>query len=196
MLMQISLIRHAKTQGNLERRYIGRTDEPLCLSGREELERWISERRYLKCEVLFTSPMQRCLETAALIYPDIKPRVWEGLHECDFGFFEGKTYEELKDSSCYQQFLDQNGEGPIPGGEDSEAFRARCCKAFRDILQTAEQEKTQKLSIICHGGTIMALMSRFCENFGSFYDYQVPNCGGYLTEFDCQKMKFTSYKAL
>ena len=36
-MKKILLIRHGKTQGNLERRYIGRTDEPLCEAGRAAL---------------------------------------------------------------------------------------------------------------------------------------------------------------
>ena len=33
-MKEIILIRHGATAGNLERRYIGRTDEPLCEQGR------------------------------------------------------------------------------------------------------------------------------------------------------------------
>lgn len=196
MLIRICLIRHAKTQGNLERRYIGRTDEPLCLSGREELEQLISEGCYPECEALYTSPMRRCLETAAMIYPGVEQRIWEELRECNFGSFEGKTYQELKHNSDYRRFLSQNGEGPIPGGESGEVFRMRCIKAFEEILYDAVQRQVARISIVCHGGTIMALMSGFCEAPGRLYDYQVPNCGGYLVEFDCKKMKIASYKLL
>ena len=33
--MKLQFIRHGKTQGNLEKRYIGSTDEPLCAKGRQ-----------------------------------------------------------------------------------------------------------------------------------------------------------------
>ena len=35
--MKLIFIRHGKTAGNLERRYIGRTDEPLCDEGIAEI---------------------------------------------------------------------------------------------------------------------------------------------------------------
>ena len=35
--MTVYLIRHGQTQGNLERRYIGSSDQPLCPRGREAL---------------------------------------------------------------------------------------------------------------------------------------------------------------
>ena len=31
--MKLTFIRHGKTQGNLESRYVGRTDQPLCAEG-------------------------------------------------------------------------------------------------------------------------------------------------------------------
>ena len=37
MPLNILFIRHGQTQGNLERRYIGSTDQPLCPEGREAL---------------------------------------------------------------------------------------------------------------------------------------------------------------
>ncbi|MBQ2202679.1 MAG: histidine phosphatase family protein, partial [Clostridia bacterium] len=37
--MRIKLIRHGTTAGNAARRYVGKTDEPLCPEGREAAER-------------------------------------------------------------------------------------------------------------------------------------------------------------
>ena len=46
------LIRHGRTAGNLERRYIGSTDEPLCPEGRQE----ISGLRAPEADRVFASP--------------------------------------------------------------------------------------------------------------------------------------------
>ena len=85
----ICLIRHAKTAGNLERRYIGRTDETLCDEGRAALEKMIKASAYPAGEIVFSSPMQRCVETVKLIYPESELHLINGLRECDFGDFEG-----------------------------------------------------------------------------------------------------------
>ena len=37
--MKIILIRHGKTEGNIKNRYIGRTDEPLCGEGLDEIRK-------------------------------------------------------------------------------------------------------------------------------------------------------------
>lgn len=66
--VKIIFIRHGRTAGNLEKRYIGRTDEPLCKEGITELE----SIKYPDCDAVFASPMNRCLQTAKFIYPEKK----------------------------------------------------------------------------------------------------------------------------
>ena len=53
--MKLLLIRHGMTQGNLEKRYIGRTDEPLCAEGRTVLQKQTA----VPCSRVFASPMKR-----------------------------------------------------------------------------------------------------------------------------------------
>ena len=88
--MRIWLIRHFQTQGNLERRYIGRTDEPI-LPGQTG--------SILCCpEKIITSPMLRCRQTARLLFQKEPDLICENFREKDFGRFEGKNYEELRRS--------------------------------------------------------------------------------------------------
>ena len=81
-MLKVVLIRHGKTLGNLKGRYIGcKTDENLCSLGIEE----IRKKQYPKAELVYASPMKRCLETAALIYPKLSVETNIQLKECDFG---------------------------------------------------------------------------------------------------------------
>ena len=94
--MRWFLIRHGKTQGNLEHRYIGnRTDEPLCEQGIAELK----TKHYPMVQRVFVSPMKRCLETAALLYPGVPVDVVDDFRECDFGDFE--NYIDVWYNSLY-----------------------------------------------------------------------------------------------
>ena len=43
--MKIVLIRHGATAGNIEKRYIGTTDEPLCDTGTAQIHEYMSDRR-------------------------------------------------------------------------------------------------------------------------------------------------------
>ena len=95
------LIRHSITKGNLEKRYIGTTDEPILpvssVSGVPEVE------------IVLASPLLRCRETAGLLYPRLDPVLIEGFRECDFGAFEGKNYRELTGDQDYQAWIDSGG---------------------------------------------------------------------------------------
>ena len=92
--MKIIFIRHLPTPGNEKRQYIGSTDESLSAGAVKAFRE--KEVRYPDVQSVITSPMKRCIETARLIYPETEIRMEPMLRECDFGEYEGKTYEELK----------------------------------------------------------------------------------------------------
>ena len=118
-MLKVVLIRHGKTLGNLKGSYIGcKTDENLCSLGIEE----IRNKQYPKAELVYASPMKRCLETAALIYPKLSVETNIQLRECDFGKFENKNYQELSNVKVYQKWIDSNGTLPFPTGEGMEEF--------------------------------------------------------------------------
>ena len=183
----MALIRHGMTPGNEEHRYIGRTDEPLSQKGREQLLTLQKKGVYPAAECVAASPLERCRQTAELLYPGQAPCVFDQFREMDFGAFEGHNYEELKADVRYQAWIDSNGTLPFPGGESNEAFRKRCCQAFQRItegLQKQEEKTGQTLraAVVVHGGTIMAILERFGTPKKNYFDYQVKNgCGYRLT---------------
>lgn len=197
-MLKLCLIRHGKTYGNTKGRYIGVTDESLCEDGRKE----ISEGRYPQAQKLYVSPMKRCVETAHLIYPEMKPERIEEFRECDFGIFENKNYLELAEEPRYQAWIDSNGSLPFPEGEDARQFRKRCQDGFRQVVEsllwktdhteekTLSNEEQQQgpfdASLIVHGGTIMSILEAFAEPKADFYHWQVKNGQGFLVLLDEQ----------
>ena len=170
------LIRHGKTQGNLEHRYIGsRTDEALCAQGIAELQ----AKRCPGVHRVFVSPMKRCLETAAILYPGVPVDVVEDFRECDFGKFENKNYAELNGRTDYQEWIDSGGELPFPSGECRADFAARCVRAFAEIRNQKED-----CALIAHGGTLMAIMERYARPQGNYFDFQTGNGEGFLLRED------------
>lgn len=176
--MKIIFIRHGKTAGNLEKRYIGRTDEPLCSKGKDEL--WGCQ--YPNCEMVITSEMKRCIQTAKIIYPNKKVISFAQLNECDFGDFEGKNYHDLSEDPVYQNWIDSGGNMTFPNGENPDNFKKRCISEFEKIV--AKYEKINIISFIVHGGTIMSIFEKYAVPKGNFYDYQIQNGSGFITEFD------------
>ena len=118
-----------------------RTDEPLAdLKGREQL---IRERQDFcrDAEQVIISPMKRCIQTAACIFPDKTPVLCEKMRECDFGLFEMKRYEELKEIPAYQEWLESNGTIAFPEGEDPELFKQRCVEGFCECVEMCIRDR-------------------------------------------------------
>lgn len=179
MAYNIYLIRHAKTQANFERRYTGSANEPLAEAGIRELQEKNKAGYYPLVERVYVSPMQRCIQTARLIYPDIVQKVVPGFTEYDFGEFEGKVYEELKDNPVYQKWIESGGTDRAPGGEDIESYKQRCCLALEQVLDEIRKQGLSDTAVVVHGGTIMAILERYVPGEKGFYDWQIPNCGMY-----------------
>lgn len=183
-VMKIIFIRHGKTVGNLEKRYIGTTDESLCDDGIAE----IKAINYPDVQQVICSPLKRCTETAELIYPRITPILCDDLRECDFGDFENKNYLELSNNPDYQRWVDSNGKLPFPNGESHEHFKARCVSAFEKLIVNNQNIDT---AFVVHGGTIMAILDKYAVPKGNFYDFQVKNGCGFITEYDGKNLIIT-----
>ncbi len=174
--MKINLIRHGMTAGNLKKRYIGRTDEPLCDLGIEQ----IKAGNYPPCKIAAVSPMKRCIETLNLIYPDVTPILRNDLRECDFGDFEGKNYKELAENADYQRWIDSGGVLNFPNGESIIGFKQRCIADFLDLVRSVDED----ISIITHGGTISAILENLAMEKRNFYEWSVANGEGYIVDFN------------
>lgn len=170
--MRLVLIRHAKTSGNLLRRYIGTTDEDI-------LENTVITKQYPDAEIVIASPLKRCVQTAGLIYPGKDIELCRDFSETDFGAFENKSYEDLKTDEQYLKWLASDGKLPFPKGESHEHFKNRCINAHEKIISGYEGKN---LAYVVHGGTIMAVMQHIFG--GEFYDYRVENLGGYVVTYN------------
>ncbi len=164
MAVTVLLLRHGQTQGNLERRYIGATDQPLCPQGIAAL----AGKRF-RADRLFVSPLLRCRQTAELLFPGQTQQIIPDLRECSFGDFEGRTYEELKNDPAYRSWLDTGGRETPPNGESKPEQQARSVRAFQAALAACGQEETAAL--VVHGGTIMCLLEAL-EPSHQFYAWQ------------------------
>lgn len=177
--IELFLIRHGKTSGNIEKRYIGRSDEHLSKEGISELK----NKHLPAVDLYFASPMFRCVETAEVLFGKQKFIRIEQFREIDFGDFEGKNHVELSDNPDYQAWIDSGGTLPFPGGESREGFCKRSLEGFDEMLRQTvlylrESRKVKvSVSAVVHGGTIMAIASELSG--GNYYDFQVANGEAY-----------------
>ncbi len=188
------LIRHGRTPGNDEGKYTGcNTDDELSAEGIEEVRTAADKVRSLLPDdpVTVSSPLKRAVQTAKLLFGDRDIKIIEDLKEMDLGLFEGKNYDELKDEPEYRAWIDSRGSRKCPGGEDIETFKDRSVRGFIKALSLCADGR--ECCIICHGGNIMAILSRL--KGGDYYDYRVDPLGGYIldTETDDEGIHIISY---
>ena len=168
--MSIYLIRHGQTVANEQHLYCGSTDLPLSDGGREELH---SMRYDITPERFVTSGMKRTDETLRILFGNVPFSVDSRFREVDFGDFEMKSYEMLKEKAAYQAWLTGDNERNVPpGGESGVQMTRRVLEAFREIPDGT--------ALITHGGVIAAIMASLFPADGKHrYQWQPRNGHGY-----------------
>ena len=173
--MRIFLIRHGKTRANEQWLYCGSTDLPLSEQGREELLQLHYDIRDVR---FLTSGMKRANETLQLLFGDVPYETDPRFREEDFGIFEMRSYQELKDTPEFQAWLaGDNERNAPPEGESGRQMKQRVLEAFSQIREDTV--------LVCHGGVIAAIMEHlFPQENKSRYDWQPKNGKGYCLEAD------------
>ena len=187
MKKSILLIRHGKTKGNMEGRYIGlKTDEALCEEGKQALYK--IKKDYQICDndrQIYSSPMKRAIETADILFNECDVTIITNLKEIDFGDFENKNYQDLNGNKDYQSWIDSGGKSDYPGGEKLDVFIKRSMAGFDEIISQMGNKGISNAAVVCHGGNIMAIMS--CLTGKDYFDFQVKNGHGYKIDIEVKE---------
>jgi alpha-ribazole phosphatase len=154
------LIRHGLTEANDTGTYIGRTDLPLSGRGLTHLLDMAKEYTYPSATRFFTSPLLRCRQTLEVLYPHCEAEIADGLAECDFGDWEGRTVAQLKHDEAFLEWI-SGTRTDIPNGEDTKSFQQRAMAAFQEIVQECMKSGDTEVVVCTHGGIIMLLMAAF-----------------------------------
>lgn len=202
--MEIILLRHGQTAGNLVGRYIGKTDEPLCEEGISYVKK---QGVFPQVTRVCVSGMLRARETASLLFPNADQVVCKDLSEMDFGGFEGRSAGEMEHDSAYRSWVDSNCRDACPDGENMEIFAKRICTAFDRIIwdnitmdNRTGEPVNNRLVVVAHGGTIMAVMQKFAQPAQDYFTWHVKNGQGWRAYLDENNWNtrpvFTSYEKL
>lgn len=173
--MRLDIIRHGKTRAGENRLYCGYTDEPLSKRGETEISEFRSRGLYKNACLYFASTSRRAIDTLITIFGDIHIERIEELREYNFGKFELKSYETLKDDPEYITWiLDSTGRVKCPQGESRIDFRERVTEGFLRLLD--KTEGAESVCLVCHGGVIAEIMELLLPGKEDFYEWQ-PDCG-------------------
>ena len=96
--MKLILIRHGRTDWNVQGRVQGRTDIPLDETGLRQAAAVARRLSGIRLNAIYTSPLRRAHDTAKAVaaFHDCDIYVSEKLTEINFGAWEGKTGSELE----------------------------------------------------------------------------------------------------
>lgn len=178
----IYLLRHGKTQANVDKLYCGSTDLPL-LPGDASGLHPIHIKTHPEAEVrFFTSGMARTNQTLQQLFGTVDYVEIPALREFDFGAFEMQSYEMLKDTPPYQRWImDEVGDVSCPSGDSRNRFKARVMAGWENILETTAADVAV---VICHGGVIATIMEELFPNQKHFYEWQPKPGRGWVIEID------------
>jgi broad specificity phosphatase PhoE/ribonuclease HI len=153
------LLRHGQTEHTPERRFSGRNELPLSLTGRAEAEAAGERLRDLGVEVVVASPLRRTRETAEIVAGVLGlPVAFDrDLVELDFGDLEGLTFDEAaaKHPLAARRFM-SDVTVAAPGGESITGVSTRVSRARRRILS---EHAGRTVLIVSHVTPIKLLLT-------------------------------------
>ena len=159
--MELYIVRHGTTSWNEQRKLQGSTDIRLNEEGRRVALLTGEALKTLSFDRIYSSPLQRALETAHLICEREIPIIQdERLKELNFGAYEGRSAIELqKDEQKAFRFFFSEPEKyhSMGGGEELEEL---CKRAAEFLVQEIEPQTSNhnRIMIVGHGALNKALL--------------------------------------
>ena len=161
-MTRFGLVRHARTEWNLEKRIQGQQDTPIAPEGEKQAGKWGNILKPFGWNRILSSDTGRALKTAELINETLRipihpePR----LREMDWGLWTGKTVAQLRQANP-RLLAEQEDSGwgfCPPGGEVLETVWQRSRQA---LLEAAGKWPGTQILVITHEGVIKGLLYRF-----------------------------------
>lgn len=182
--MQLLLVRHGESLGNLTRQLQHR-DDPLTERGRRqarEVAAVLAQRPDVRA--LYASPLARAFETAGIIGAAIglAPLPLEGLAEINVGEAAGYPFAEWveRDPVNARRFREEGIDFIWPGGESGLQLGTRTAATIDEII-SAHHLDPGAVIIVSHGGALAWIVAHLLrEPRTEWPRHQFHNCS--LTE--------------
>ena len=177
----IYIIRHGQTEKNRANVLQGRSDIPLNESGRQQAEE--VKNQFIKAgihfDLVYTSPLIRAVQTAAIIAEGIPQVKDERLIEMDYGPYEGMDLANPAPEVL--EFFRDFVHNPAPKGmEPLQAIVVR----LGSFLEEIREEAAEKNILISTHAIAMkgALEYLTPDSGGSYWSKFIGNCAVYTSE--------------
>lgn len=160
------LIRHAQSEANAQGVLAGRLPGyPLSDLGREQASGLAERLESVPLKVLYTSPIQRCQETAEQIAAPhgLVPVVEDQLTECDYGEWSGHKLTDLTDKPEWSTVQRVPSEAGFPGGERLKGMSDRAVDTVQRLRRAVTEAHGQQAvwGLCSHGDVIKSVIAHF-----------------------------------
>ncbi|MDO8749070.1 MAG: histidine phosphatase family protein [Candidatus Omnitrophota bacterium] len=188
---KIILIRHGQTDGNAKKQYCGLLDLELNENGRLQAKKLGCRLEKDNIHRIYSSDRKRAVQSARIIFKGRRINRIAGLREINFGIFEGKSHQEIRETNAdiYDKWLSDPYNTVVPGSESLMDFQERVTRALEAIV-LANSSKTA--AIVCHGGTISIILSRI-NGSKNFWELIPGSASLNIIEYENNKAKITLF---
>jgi phosphoserine phosphatase len=169
--MTILLVRHGHVPGISPERFRGRTDLELTDSGVAEAQKtadWIA--RFWRPIKVYTSPLKRCIDTAAVIAMrcDVSVEILPGLNDLNYGDWQGQTHEAMarEHPVLYDHWRTHPQLMRFPNGESLQELVARSADALRFVIG---KHSAETIVMVAHDSVNRALLLQVLDQPLSAY---------------------------
>ena len=158
---RLFLMRHGHLENSDHGAINGQGDVSLSPRGQEQMEVRAKFLREVPATMLLSSTLRRTRQSLAPFgksRPDITARHLDGFRERSFGFWEGKTREEIAavDPTGYRRWQDLDVSFAPAGGESLVSFRSRVLATLLELL--AESGYRHNALCVAHSGVNRILL--------------------------------------
>ena len=162
----VILVRHGRTTANADGTLAGRTPGVLLDDiGRAQAALTGERLAVVPLVGVVSSPLERCRQTAQLILDhqtgSLVTPVEEGITECDYGQWQGRSLGELAKEALWSVVQAQPSAAVFPGGESLLAMQSRSVAAIRrhDAAFEAEHGPGAVWVAVSHGDIIKSILA-------------------------------------
>lgn len=154
------LVRHGVTDATGKRLYGRSPGVHLSERGRAQAEGVAERLAALPIRAVFSSPLERCRETAAPIARKLglRVRTERGVLETDMGAWTGRTFGQIRRSGLWRRILAVPSSARFPEGESLAEVHARTVKALEAI---ASRHPGEAAVVVSHGDPIRLALAHY-----------------------------------
>lgn len=160
----------------------GKTDVPLALTFRSELDSIRQKLADETFDAVFSSPLSRCTKLATELFPEEQLRSDHRLTELDFGDWEMTPWNTIFESPEGKVWFGNYTRACCPNGESLIDLISRT-KMFLDDLK---EMKHERIVLLTHAGVIRALMC-LIQHKTPEEAFQTPLVYGQILSFNLQR---------